>query len=227
MVLLGEGHGEVSALPILVQKLLKEKEATRRLPLDKNVIRFGASRVFRWRRAERRPDFSEWVNGVTLAGRRSDGGAVLAIYDGDFKSFPPGSGISFCPATAAKEFASAATQAGAGITFSLSVVFACVEYETWLVAGAESLRGRRFKDGRLVLAATAKPASGQPESHGKRWLEDHCESYRPARDQAALTEMLDLGYIRDKNLRSFRRLEHALDELLKAVAEKAHTVTPA
>src|SRR5207249_864229 len=104
-------------------------------------IRFGASRVLRWDKARHQPDFTEWIKAVTLAGRRSNAGAVLALYDGDFKSFPPGSGASFCARTAAASLAAAAAEAGAGKTFSLAVVFACVEYETWLVAGAESFKG--------------------------------------------------------------------------------------
>jgi hypothetical protein len=74
LVLVGEGHGETTALPLLVQKVLLDREAGRRLPLDKNLLRFLASNVFRWDKAA----------------NRSEGGAVLAVYDGDFKLFPPG-----------------------------------------------------------------------------------------------------------------------------------------
>src|SRR5690349_2767702 len=122
LVLLGEGHGETSALPILTRKVLLEREAGIRLPLDKNVIRFGASRVFRWDKTANRPDYREWLNAIRLAGRRSHGGAVLAIYDGDLKTFPPGSGAAFCAFTAAKSLAAAAADSGAGKMFSLAVV---------------------------------------------------------------------------------------------------------
>ena len=47
--------------------------------------------------------------------------------------------------------AESAAKIGAGRDFSLAVVFACVEYETWLIAGTESLAGRTFKDGRPIL----------------------------------------------------------------------------
>ena len=110
--------------------------------------------------------------------------------------------------------------------FSLSVVFACSEYETWLVAGAESLAGRHLNDGRLALPAHVKFPAGDVESHGKRWLEQNCASYRPTRDQGLLTELLDLQSVRAKKLRSFARLEHAIDQLLEAVEKDRHISTP-
>ncbi|HWX22767.1 MAG TPA: DUF4276 family protein [Candidatus Binatia bacterium] len=226
LVLLGEGHGETDALPILVRKVLLETEASKRLPLDKDVIRFGASRVFRWNKAEGRPDYMEWCKGIRLAARRSNGGGVLAVYDGDFKSFPPGADVAFCASAAARSLAAAAAEEGAGRTFSLAVVFACQEYETWLVAGAESLRGKRFKDGRLALRATAPIPAGDPESHGKRWLEQNCPNYRPTLDQGPLTELLDLAFVRPQS-RSFRRFEHAVVQLVEAVAGNSHVSTPA
>jgi hypothetical protein len=199
LVLLGEGHGETDALPILVRKVLSKTTASKRVPLEKDLIRLGASRVFRWNKAASQPDYTEWHKGIRLAARRSNGGGVLAVYDGDLKSFPPGSGTAFCARNAPRSLAAAAVAEGAGKTFSLAVVFACREYETWLVAGAESLRGRRFRDGRLALPATATIPPGEPESHGKRWLDRNYPNYRPTLDQGPLTELLDLALVRTKS----------------------------
>jgi len=109
---------------------------------------------------------------------------------------------------------------------SLSVVFACSEFETWLVAGAESFAGRKLSDGRLALSHNARFPAGDPESHGKRWLEQHCPNYRPARDQISLTELLDFQVVRSRRLRSFQRLEHAIEQLLEAAASGSHVSTP-
>ena len=98
---------------------------------------------------------------------------MLAIYDGDAKHFPAGSSCPFCAYTAAKTMAAAAAEAGAGKVFSLAVVFARCEYETWLIAGVESLSGRRLPDGRLALPAGLTFPGGDPESHGKGWLVRH------------------------------------------------------
>jgi Domain of unknown function (DUF4276) len=227
LVLLGEGHGEVSALPILVRKLVQEKySAGVDWFVDGAVIRTNSSSLVQWDRQNGKPDYSKWISRIELAARRREVGGVLAIYDGDFASFPPGSGLPFCAATAAKKMAKAALAVGAGTRFSLSVVFARSEYETWLIAGVESLAGRRLADGRMLIPGGIGFPAGDPEAHGKRWLESHCPSYRPARDQSTLTELLDLQCIRAKNLRSFRRLENAVDQLHTAMGGGSHIATP-
>jgi hypothetical protein len=226
LVVLGEGHGEVPALPILLQRILKEKNDRGSLYLDKDVIRTRSSRLARWDKGKQQPDYSSWVARVELAASRREIGAVLAVYDGDFSEFPVGSSLPFCAATAAKGLAAAARQAGAGNFFSLGVVFASPEYETWLVAGAKSFAGRRLGDGRMLLPPTKNIPDKDFESRGKGWLERNCSSYRPMRDQAALTEILDLELVRSRNVRSFTRLEHALDQLMEAVRSERHISTP-
>jgi hypothetical protein len=226
LVLIGEGHGETSALPILVRKFLSEKGQDLPVFVDRNVIRFPSSRVFRRYEESDKPDLAEWLKALEIGVRRQDTAAVLAIYDGDLPSFPLGTRVRFCAARAAKALAVKAKEIGAGRLFSVSVVFACVEYETWLIAGIESLRGRHTPDGRLLIPETATFPSGEAESHGKRWLEQNCRDYRPSRDQGALTELLDLSCVRGKQLRSFRRLEHALEQLLNATVTGSHISTP-
>jgi hypothetical protein len=224
LVLLGEGHGEVSALPVLVDRLRREKDPRNTLFVDHDVIR-GPNPV-KWDKQAARPDYRKWVSRITLAARWRDVGGVLAIYDGDLPSFPAGSGSRFCAATAARSMTGAAAAAGAGKTFSLAVVFACIEYETWIIAGIESLAGKKYKDGRPALPPNLKFPPGDPESHGKRWLEQNCRGYRPTLDQSALTELLDLNLVRAKNLRSFKRLDHAIDQLLNAVGSGSHISAP-
>ena len=218
LVLVGEGHGEVPALPILVAKLLEEADPDQAFYPDREVIRGD--------RANNRPDFSRWIARVTLAARRREAGGVLAIYDGDAPHFPPGSGTPFCAGTAGKAMAAAARAARAGETFSLAVVFACTEYETWLIAGIESLSGRTFEDGRSGVPRGVEFPRGDPEAHGKKWLERVFPGYRPALHQSELTRMLDLNVVRAKRLRSFQRLEHALEQLLRANRSGAHVSTP-
>jgi hypothetical protein len=226
LVLIGEGHGETSALPVLVKKCLSEKGQALPVFVDKDVIRLPSSRVFRRHEGTDQPDLAEWLKAVTIGVRRQDTVAVLAIYDGDLRFFPPGSQIRFCAARVAKALAAKGKEIGAGRAFSLSVVFACVEYETWLVAGIESLRGRPTADGRLLIPKTATFPSGEAESHAKRWLERNCPDYRPNRDQSALTELLDLSCVRSKKLRSFRRFEHALEQLIEAAVTGSHISSP-
>lgn len=225
LVLLGEGHGEVSALPILARRLVQEKGADDVLFVDHQVVRsHDAASLIRCPRGANACQCDVWLRHLAVAARRQDVGGVLAIFDGDAKSFPAGSGTAFCAKTAAQLMASKAREVGAGATFSLAIVFACVEFETWLVAGIESLSrcatGNRFAAKGLVFPA------GDPETHGKGWLQAHMPSYNPARDQADLTRQIDLNEVRQRDLRSFRRLEHALDQLIAATRTSTCVCAP-
>lgn len=226
LVLLGEGQGDVQALPVLVRRLVEAGPAPAPLFVDSQVIRDLPGRLVHWDRQRGQANYEEWLKRVRLASRRRDTAGVLAVYDGDLRHFPAGSGRIFCAGGVAAGMAQAARAAGAGEWFSLAVVFACVEFETWLVAGVESLAGKRLADGRVPVPAGVCFPGGDVEAHGKRWLEAHCPGYRPVRDQQALTELLDPQRVRERNLRSFRRLEHALAQLLEAATCGVHLATP-
>jgi hypothetical protein len=224
LVLLGEGQGDEAALPVLVRKLLRDKDPAGNVFVDRDLIR--DSNPVRWDREQKRPDFTRWLARVNIAARRGNVAGIIAVYDGDAPTFPPGSGTSFCARDAARTMAQAAVEAGAGKIFSLAVVFACVEFESWIVAGIESLAGKRFHDGRPALPPGLRFPAGDSESHGKRWLEQHIPAYRPAQHQSVLTDLLDIDIVRAKNLRSFRRLEHAIQQVIDAAASGTHIVTP-
>jgi hypothetical protein len=227
LVLLGEGQGEVLGLPILIRRLLKDKDAEHLLFADKEVVRaHNPLALVKWDKQTKRPDFSKWIHYLRIAAARRDVAAVLAVFDGDAQRFPAGSINAFCASTAAKIMADVARDAGAGKIFSLAIVFACTEYETWLVAGVESFVGKKLPDGQLALPPYGQPPQGDPESHGKGWLERHMPHYRPTRDQAPLTELIDLNVVRAKNLRSFKRLENAVEQLLAAAKCGSHISTP-
>jgi hypothetical protein len=226
LVLLGEGHGELSALPILVKKVLEEKGNNQLLYVDRDVIRIKPCDLVKWDRLNQCEDPRRWLSALAIAAHRRDVGGVLAVYDGDAKTFPAGSSSPFCASSVARSMATSGIVAGAGKTFSLSVVFACVEFETWLIAGLESLRGKSLADGRLILPANVSFPAGDVESHGKAWLERNCTNYRPTRDQSALTELVSLESIRIRKSRSFQRLEHAVQQLSAAVASGSHISTP-
>ena len=50
--------------------------------------------------------------------------------------------------------------------------------------------------------------------------------YSPVRDQAGLTTMVDLDMIRNRPMRSFLRLDHAVSQIVDAVRSGNHVVTP-
>jgi hypothetical protein len=109
------------------------------------------------------------------------------------------------------------------------VVFARQEFESWLIAGIESLAGKRLPDGRMIDKGAKAPQGDLEENprDAKGWFSTLIEGgYKPTRDQAALTDLVDLGAVRKCNLRSFRRLESAVAGLVSAIRNDKHTATP-
>jgi hypothetical protein len=138
--------------------------------------------------------------------------------------------VPFCAAQAARQLAVRAQHAGAGNVFSVACVFACREYESWLLAGLESLRGKPLPGGRAGVRADAPPPSQDTDQFprgAKGWLSKYTErGYKAATDQRPLTEMVSLEAIRKRNPRSFRRFEHALAEICEAFRSGKHFVSP-
>jgi hypothetical protein len=234
LVLLVEGQGEVDAAPVLVDRLLKEYHAAKPVfdvvCLDRKPFLVGEfSKIRRNRKDRRIHDFGEWrrLLQAAVTSRRNVGGCILLL-DGD--SPISVEGHEFCAARAAKILAAEAQKVGAGTLFSLAVVFACMEFESWLIAGVKSLENQSLADGRPGIRMLPREFPENPEMaprDAKGWFRRiMAMGYKPTRDQAELTRLVDLNVIRNGNLRSFRRLESAIDQLVTAIRSGNHTVTP-
>jgi hypothetical protein len=113
----------------------------------------------------------------------------------------------------------------------VATVFACVEYESWLLAAAERLVGLPLPDRQPGIRADAVvPSNDQEKSprNPKAWVNQHLDAgYKPVRDQELLTKLVDhIDCVRARSLRSFRRLENAVQGLLQAVRAGSPVVTP-
>lgn len=96
----------------------------------------------------------------------------------------------------------------------LAVVFAVREFEAWFLAAARSLWGKDYP--------------GDPESKrdAKGEIQRNFEpDYMPTTRQASLASRMDLAQAA-ANSRSFRRLLHAVEELIQAVQNGQIVVTP-
>jgi hypothetical protein len=220
IILFVEGEGEADAVPTLIKRLFNEKGDWYDILLDESPFRVGSVNKLV------KEEFREWKRILGASLKRANVGGVLLILDGDIEKV---GGKAFCAATVAKSLAGAAIDVGAGKMFSVAVVFARQEYETWLIAGVASLAGRRLPDGRLI-DPNARPPAGDLEvgpRNAKGWLGNIVEGgYKPTRDQAAFTKAVDLELIRARNLRSFRRLESAVSSLLEAIRCNRPIVSP-
>jgi len=222
LVLLVEGQGDAEAAPVLLKRLLDEYRAFEIVFPDPNPFRVGEySKVSR-------NAFGEWRRFLAAAAKRRDLGGCLLLLDGDSRTKVDGQ--PFCAMRAARRLADEAREVGGGSLFSVAIVFACMEFESWLIAGVKSLAGKQFADGRKGIPDVPEPIPPDLESaprDAKGWLRRVMKTgYSPARDQGELTRLVDLSLIRLQGMRSFRRLESAIQELLTAIRSGEHAVTP-
>lgn len=221
IVLFVEGEGEATAVPRLVSRLLTEQNAWGVAILDEHPFRVGQINKLV------KNEYREWKRKLAASLKRSNVGGVLLMLDGDIKKV---ASAAFCAATVAKSLSKVATEVGAGNTFSVTSVFANQEYESWLLAGIESLAGKTLPDGRTIPADIDVPDGNLEESprDAKGWLNKRIAGgYKPTRDQAILTQWVDLHLVRNRRIRSFQRLESAVSELVGAIRSETHVVTPA
>jgi hypothetical protein len=234
LVLLVEGQGDVQAAPVLVERLLKEYHAVEPVfdvvILDGAPVRVGEFAKIRRNRDEReRHDFAEWrrLLNVAVRARKNVGGCILLL-DGDTPLSVEGK--PFCAAAAARILAAEGKKVGAGACFSLGVVFACMEFESWLIAGIESLQEQRFANDRQGVKKLTVEIPSDPETaprDAKAWLgKVMTMGYQPPRDQRELTRLVDLARVRARKLRSFRRLESTVKQMIAAIRSGHHVVSP-
>ena len=118
-----------------------------------------------------------------------------------------------CPTERARELGER-VRAMLPLPFSTVIVAAKREYEAWFLASLESIH-----------EGEAYP--GDPESlrDAKGWLRKRYR-YRPTSQQSEYTRRIDIKLAASRS-RSFRRMLHAVDEIVTAYREGIQVVTPA
>ena len=220
----GEGEGEELALPTLIKRVLRETIATGANASEIHV----ESRAWRVGHLEKlRKDNGQYWKDKLRSACQKKASAVLLVLDGDRPSSlgtPP-----HCAGTVAGQLANLVREVGAGDVFSVAVVIARAEMESWFIAGADSLKGVRDGNG-LLLGDNAQVLTGDLESSprdAKRWLNINMPlGYKPTADQVRLAQRVDLKLIRDRKLRSFQRFENAVTEIHNAITSGRHVATP-
>ncbi|MBX9622515.1 MAG: DUF4276 family protein [Gemmataceae bacterium] len=214
LVLCVEGAGDVAAAPNLVGRLLTElpPDLQTALFLDNRPMEVGE--IAGLTGAQRR----NWTDYLERANKRPGLGAVLLLLDGDVPKFEA---RAFCAATAARTLAERSQEAGAGVMFSVAVVFLRQEFESLLIASYAKLPGCRAD-----VTPPANPESA--ERSAKEWLAKNLEGgYKATRDQARLAPKIDFDLVRAAGMTSFRRLERAVQQLAIAVQTDQHISSPA
>lgn len=197
-----EGEGEVSAVPVLLRRLVHDEAGCHYVQVGPPLRR----RQHEFQRAE------ALQKAVKLAALQPDCAGVLVLFDGE----------DICPAQVGAQVLGWAREAAG--TVPCEVVVAYREYETWFLAALESLRGRC----RIAPDAHA-PTDPEARRNAKGELETHMPagaSYSPTIHQARLTAALDLGQVHRRS-RSFRKLTKAVGSLLTGMGQALSAWPPA
>jgi hypothetical protein len=194
-----EGHGDVESVPILL----------RRCAVSWNpLIGFEAPKPVRIPRSKLLKP-GELERGVELASYHAQGGGVLVLIDAD----------DDCPATLGPQLLARART----VTQFATVVLAKSEFESWFLAAAASVAGRRG-----LATGLAAPATPEDIRDAKGWLTramgDPHAAYSETLDQPALTAVFDLDAARVASA-SFDKFSREMNAFLGKLQEHAEEVT--
>ena len=200
-----EGDGEVKAVPLLLRRVLGERHSRYDIRIQRPINARGKTKLLR-----------KFDSFLEYARRDRECGAVLVLLDGD----------EDCP----RNLAACLAQTAVRLNMSVPVAIVCAhrEYEVWFVASLDSETGDNIR-ATLGLAKTVA-YDGDIELIGspKGWIQvqmPQSSGYKETQDQPALTPFIDIEHTRQRS-RSFRRLCHAVEELLCAIESGTPIVTP-
>ena len=170
-----EGDGEVRAVPILLRRIAEQVAPNRYVNVPP-PIRVGRNKILKDGELER---------AVELAARklgRGEQGGILILLDAD----------DDCPREIAAEMLSRAHAVRRDRV--IRVVLAKREYETWFLAAAHSIAGRRQIDASMAPPMEPESIRGAKERLSRRMPRER--KYSPTTDQAALTAVFDMEVAR-------------------------------
>ena len=204
IVAIVEGDGELDAVPALLRRILGER-----------LLRFDVS-TKKPKAAGGKPDllkrFEKFLQYALLEG--CDG--ILVLVDADEE----------CPLEQAPNLAVRA--AALNLNVPVAIVYARNEYETWFICSLSDDTGEGIRTRLGIHSSVNAPQDVEHVRAAKGWLEHHMpndRSYKETEDQTPLTYQIDLDLTHSRS-RSFRRLCHAVDELVYAIDQGNQTVTP-
>lgn len=225
LVLMVEGQGDIAAAGNLAVRMMERVHANSTPAFYVgNVMKVGDIYALLAPEKQSHQKYNtKLVRFLKAAENKPDLGAVLILLDGDAKkqrSIPTIEGPKeFCSARIGYfivEQAMKYTQAGQ--TYSLAVVFANQEFESWILAGHPKLSEYTVNE----------PLEETPRDAKKRIWEITKQPYNEATDQIAYTRGIDIDGIlqRKPEMRSFRRFDNAIREIDKAARDGVYVCTP-
>lgn len=200
-----EGPGDLQATPILLRKILHEQF---------NRFDIGVARPKRANgKGNLKRDLERFVNYAALTHGCV---GILVLSDADDE----------CALGIVEDFCARCRHLG--LAFPICIVCAVRDYEAWFLASLDTIKCGP-NDARSVISATAAFTGSAESMHGvKAWLGRQMppgRAYRETTDQAAFTALIDIPTAL-ANSRSFRRLSHAVEELIVAIDSGVSVVSP-
>ena len=201
-----EGAGDKNAVPSLVRRILWERFGR----YDIQVPRARA------KSANGKPNLIRNFEDFIKNAMKERCAAILVMLDAD----------ADCPVELARNFTRRAEALNAPVP--IAIVCAKSEYETWFICSLSGSYGDGIRRRLNMQSGAICPNDPESIRDAKGWLEERMPSdraYKPILDQDDLTHHIAIDLVHEKS-RTFRRLYHAVEELVDAVDAGASAVTP-
>lgn len=168
-----EGHGDVSAVPVLVRRIAVERL---KLPAPRILPAFRLPRT--------QFESARFLDAIELAARKvrnqvAAGGGVLVVLDSD-KDLPCELGPRLLHRASSRR-----------PDLAIRVVLACREFEAWFLAAAESLRGLSTIRSDALAPEAPEAIAGAKERLQQTLLRPGCR-YNETIDQQVLARKISL-----------------------------------
>ena len=190
-----EGDGDVAALPGLLARILLENNNRPDV-----LVAQGKSGVVK---ANGRPNLANKLDKfLQHAQNKPDCDAILVLLDAD----------NDCPVDLGQRLSQRSEQIGTKCP--VRIVCARRSYESWFLASLDTVKGKSVIPDTAALSGDAETVPNP-----KQWITallPQGQAYKETTHQAAISSFIDLD-LAHKNSRSFRRLCHALEQLLDAI----------
>ena len=204
IVAIVEGHGESKAVPGLLRRLLHYR-----------FHRYDIHRL-KARRANGKPDLLKKLEAYLEEASGQGCAAILVLLDADGE----------CPR---EESAKLVERASAlNLSVPIAIVYVRSMYETWFICSLSEGKGEEIRARLGIHEAVNAPENVESIGNAKAWLKSKMlgdQKYQETEHQEELTYHIDFELTHDRS-RSFRRLCHAVEELIQAIDSCTPVVTP-
>lgn len=203
-----EGDGEVTAVPVLLYKILHHQNCFDVfISNPKNA--HGCGNLTK-------PGGLERFVQYAMLERECCG--VLVLLDGDT--------LGNCAVESAKELSERIKCLAPRVP--VSIVIANREYEGWILASIESICGNPIDSEIVFPVDVLAPIDPDSINSAKGWIAARLpknKTYKETVHQASMSRLIDVNLANGRS-RSFRRLQNAVSQLLNGIAAETSEVTP-